>query len=111
MLVQSEFRVNNLLWFTYTYLLFPFRFVGYYEFMRGIVMIKDIELIKKICIKDFDHFQDHRQLMKSDGSMFTRHLFALRGKQPTKHNYKFLNKNCLDRGGGGVGSTWRFFKL
>jgi cytochrome P450 family 9 len=44
------------------------------------VMIKDIELLKKITIKDFEHFLDHRTMVddKTD-PFFGRNLFSLKG--------------------------------
>ncbi|XP_044272668.1 cytochrome P450 9e2-like [Tribolium madens] len=35
------------------------RCVGYMDFTKPFLMIRDLELIKRITVKDFDHFQDH----------------------------------------------------
>ncbi|CAG5032383.1 unnamed protein product [Parnassius apollo] len=58
------------------------RFVGRYEFLRPVVMIRDIELIKKICVKDIDHFLDHRVFLdvKVD-PFFGRNIFSLKGQE------------------------------
>ncbi|VVC90085.1 unnamed protein product [Leptidea sinapis] len=36
------------------------RFFGRYEFLNPLVVVRDLELIKKIAIKDFEYFIDHR---------------------------------------------------
>jgi hypothetical protein len=33
------------------------RFVGFYEGMKPIIIIRDLELIKHVMVKDFSHFQ------------------------------------------------------
>nr|AAR37015.1 cytochrome P450 [Helicoverpa armigera] len=58
------------------------RFVGRYEFLRNIVMIRDLELVKSITVKDFEHFIDHRMLADADVEpLFGRNLFSLRGHE------------------------------
>ncbi|KAJ8729799.1 hypothetical protein PYW07_016837 [Mythimna separata] len=57
------------------------RFVGRYEFTKEMVVIRDIELIKKIGVKDFEHFLDHRAVFRSGDSFFTRSLIALEGQE------------------------------
>ncbi|KAF9817881.1 hypothetical protein SFRURICE_003287 [Spodoptera frugiperda] len=55
------------------------RFVGRFEFITKLILVRDIELIKKITIKDFEHFTDHRGF---DGeSFFKRTLFLMRGQE------------------------------
>ncbi|XP_028160700.1 cytochrome P450 9e2-like [Ostrinia furnacalis] len=58
------------------------RFVGRYEFMNPAVMIRDIELLKKVTVKDFEYFLDHRSLVneKTD-PFFGRNLFSLKGQE------------------------------
>ncbi|KAL4707493.1 hypothetical protein ACJJTC_000245 [Scirpophaga incertulas] len=58
------------------------KFVGRFEFLNAMVMIKDVELIKKITIKDFEHFLDHRTMVddKTD-PLFGRNLFSLKGQE------------------------------
>lgn len=49
--------------------------------MRPIVQIRDIALIKKIAVKDFEHFLDHNTIVKEEyDSIFGRNVFSLRGK-------------------------------
>ncbi|XP_022819612.1 cytochrome P450 9e2-like [Spodoptera litura] len=57
------------------------RFVGRYEFVSELILVRDIELIKKIAVKDFEHFLDHRSLFSNSESYFSRNLFSLRGQE------------------------------
>ncbi|XP_013135368.1 PREDICTED: cytochrome P450 9e2-like isoform X2 [Papilio polytes] len=58
------------------------RFVGRYEFLNPMVMIKDIELIKKIAVRDFEYFLDHRAFVDEQfDPLFGRNLFALKGQE------------------------------
>lgn len=44
-------------------------------------MLRDLELIKKIGVKDFEHFLDHRGFTdEAVEPLFARSLFALRGE-------------------------------
>lgn len=57
------------------------RYVGVYQMLRPILMIKDPELIKQITVKDFDFFMDHLPFVKEEvDSLWAKNLFALRGK-------------------------------
>nr|QZP43538.1 cytochrome P450 monooxygenase CYP9A199 [Ephestia elutella] len=58
------------------------RFVGKYEFSKPLILIRDIELAKKITVKDFEYFIDHRSFLdeKTD-SFFFRNLIALKGQE------------------------------
>ena len=58
------------------------KYVGFYEFMHPLILIRDVELAKLIMVKDFDHFKDHRTLETDDaGIVFSKNLFALRGEE------------------------------
>ncbi|KAJ8728457.1 hypothetical protein PYW08_016842 [Mythimna loreyi] len=57
------------------------RFVGRYEFTQEMVVIRDIELVKKIGVKDFEHFLDHRALFGFGETFFSRSLIALAGQE------------------------------
>ncbi|XP_068631949.1 uncharacterized protein [Battus philenor] len=58
------------------------RFVGWYEFINPIVMLKDIELIKAIGVKDFENFLDHRVVVNENiDPFFGRNLFSLKGQE------------------------------
>ncbi|CAK1596655.1 unnamed protein product [Parnassius mnemosyne] len=58
------------------------RFIGRFEFLSPMVMLKDIDLIKKITVKDFEHFLDHRSLVNENvDPFFGRNLFSLKGEE------------------------------
>ena len=79
-----------------------FRFVGRFEFLTESVLIRDVELVKKITVKDFEHFIDHRSF---DGeSFFNRTLFLMQGEN-------FLLNCCRCRTSNGrtfsvLNSSW-----
>ncbi|EAA43283.1 AGAP012295-PA [Anopheles gambiae str. PEST] len=59
---------------------------GMFEMFTPMFVIRDPELIKQITVKDFDHFINHRPLMKADNSsnstaMFSKILFNLTGQR------------------------------
>ncbi|CAB3252953.1 unnamed protein product [Arctia plantaginis] len=58
------------------------RFVGRFEFTNPVLYIRDLELIKKITVKDFEHFLDHRIMIdeKMD-PLFGRNLLSLKGQE------------------------------
>nr|AZR39449.1 cytochrome P450 [Agasicles hygrophila] len=56
------------------------RYSGTYQFNSPILVIRDPVLIKKIVIKDFEHFVDRRTYIPEDADpMFGKSLFSLRG--------------------------------
>lgn len=56
------------------------RFVGKYEFTKPVVVIRDLELVKKITVKDFEHFLDHRNFMDEiNEPLFGKNLFSMKG--------------------------------
>nr|AZJ25099.1 CYP9A121 [Cydia pomonella] len=58
------------------------RFVGRYEFTKPILVVKDLELLKKIAVKDFEHFLDHALSVNTDiDPLFGRTLFTLKGQE------------------------------
>ncbi|CAH1645260.1 unnamed protein product [Spodoptera littoralis] len=57
------------------------RFVGRYEFTRELIVVRDLELIKKITVKDFEHFIDHRFEFGNSESYSSRTLLSLRGQE------------------------------
>ncbi|CAH0723079.1 unnamed protein product, partial [Brenthis ino] len=66
-----------------TYKTFPTeRFTGRYELLKPIIIIRDIDLVKKVTIKDFEHFLDHRGFSDEKiEPLFARNLFSLRGQE------------------------------
>lgn len=56
------------------------RFLGYYEFVTPTILVRDIELLKKIAIQDFESFFDHRVYISEEvDPIFGRTVFVLRG--------------------------------
>lgn len=65
------------------------RYIGYYMFSSPSLMIRDTELIKQICIRDFNHFSDHRQFLPSKADPFwNKMLFARKGRD--WHDYRVI---------------------
>ncbi|KAM3966419.1 cytochrome P450 9e2-like isoform 1-T3 [Aphomia sociella] len=58
------------------------RFVGKYEFLNPVIIAKDLDLVKKITVKDFEHFLDHRAFIdENNDPLFGRNLFSLKGQE------------------------------
>ncbi|CAB3239054.1 unnamed protein product [Arctia plantaginis] len=57
------------------------RFVGRFEFLNEMVLIRDLDLAKQIAVKDFEHFLDHRSIFGESNSFFSRNLFSLKGQE------------------------------
>lgn len=58
------------------------KYVGFYEFNLPIVMLRDIELIKSVAIKNLDSFMDHRPFIAKDmNSLLGDMLFVLEGEE------------------------------
>lgn len=58
----------------------PHRIVGLYGLNGRSIMIRDPELVKKILLKDFSHFQNHGTTISKDVEPLARYLFNLEGK-------------------------------
>ncbi|CAH1974892.1 unnamed protein product [Acanthoscelides obtectus] len=57
------------------------RYTGGYQMVVPTFMVRDPDLIKSICVKDFDHFSNHRTFVPEDvDPLFAKNLFALKGK-------------------------------
>ncbi|XP_026318086.1 cytochrome P450 9e2-like [Hyposmocoma kahamanoa] len=58
------------------------RFYGMYNILSPIVHVRDIDLIKKIAIKDVEHFLDHNRFFNEEfDPFFGRNLLSLRGEE------------------------------
>ncbi|KAK9885353.1 hypothetical protein WA026_010850 [Henosepilachna vigintioctopunctata] len=58
------------------------RYVGVYQFRIPSLLIKSPELIKQICVKEFDHFLNHRNFFPDGGEqLWSRNLLALKGQE------------------------------
>lgn len=56
------------------------KYMGFFDFMTPVIMIRDLELLKSVTVKNFEHFVDHRTFMNDDQEpLFAKNLFALRG--------------------------------
>nr|ADP55210.1 cytochrome P450 [Spodoptera exigua]ASO98013.1 cytochrome p450 CYP9A11 [Spodoptera exigua]QIC54203.1 cytochrome P450 9A11 [Spodoptera exigua]QIC54204.1 cytochrome P450 9A11 [Spodoptera exigua] len=55
------------------------RFVGRYEFTNKAIMLRDLDLVKKITVKDFEVFLDHRDF--GGDTFFGRTLILMRGQE------------------------------
>nr|CAD7424518.1 unnamed protein product [Timema monikensis] len=57
------------------------RLTGVFQFTRPRTIIRDIELLKLIAIKDFDHFMNHFTFTDPDiDPLFSGNLFLLKGR-------------------------------
>ncbi|CAG9584936.1 unnamed protein product [Danaus chrysippus] len=58
------------------------RYVGYIEGTSKILIIKDPEIMKKITVKDFQHFTDHKTLFSEETEpLFGGSLFFMKGER------------------------------
>ncbi|KAK5641859.1 hypothetical protein RI129_010406 [Pyrocoelia pectoralis] len=56
------------------------RYVGFYQFLLPTLIIRDLDLIKNITVKDFETFPEHRTFVTEDvDPLFGRSLFAMKG--------------------------------
>lgn len=57
------------------------KFVGLYIFARPAMLIFDMELIKNVLVKDFDHFTDRGVYYNKEDDPLAAHLFAVDGPE------------------------------
>lgn len=56
------------------------RYFGGFLFTNTGLIIRDVELVKKITIEHFDHFQDHNtSFFPKDDDIFSKNLFSMKG--------------------------------
>lgn len=53
---------------------------GYFNFISKMFIVTDLELIKKVTVKDFNHFINHDNAVEMD-DLLSRSIFALRDKK------------------------------
>jgi cytochrome P450 family 9 len=59
-----------------------YRISGMFEFLKPIYFIRDPKLVKKIAVKDFEHFVDHRTVVdESMDKLFGKALLSLKGQK------------------------------
>jgi cytochrome P450 family 9 len=57
------------------------KYGGTYQFLTPIILLRDPELIKRVTVKDFEHFLDHRNPISEEAEpLFGKSLFNLKGK-------------------------------
>ncbi|XP_050497945.1 cytochrome P450 9e2-like [Diabrotica virgifera virgifera] len=73
-------RESTAAWVKRVYDIFPnTRYSGSYQFTTPTLIIKDVDLIKKIAIKDFDTFPDHRTYVpETSDPLWAKNLFAVK---------------------------------
>lgn len=58
------------------------KYFGMFDFVTPVLLIRDPELIKSVAIKNFESFQDHKNILNSDlDPLFTKNLFFLQGER------------------------------
>nr|XP_031847205.1 cytochrome P450 9e2-like [Nomia melanderi] len=57
------------------------KYVGFFNFLTPVIMVRDVELLKSTIVKNFEHFQDHGSQKNSSEPLFSKNLFALRGER------------------------------
>ncbi|XP_051170806.1 cytochrome P450 9e2-like [Leptopilina boulardi] len=58
------------------------KYFGFYDFMNPVIVLRDMELIKSVAVKNFDSFPDHRTFVKETWDpLFGRNLFSLKGEK------------------------------
>nr|AJN91174.1 cytochrome P450 monooxygenase CYP9G19 [Cnaphalocrocis medinalis] len=55
------------------------RYVGFIEGTNPIMLIRDIEIIKSITVKNFDHFVDHKEFIPVQEDIFGKSMFSMKG--------------------------------
>ncbi|KAF3430496.1 hypothetical protein E2986_13931 [Frieseomelitta varia] len=62
------------------------KYIGFYEFFTPIIVLRDLDLIKAVTIKNAEQFSDHRpQLNKKVDPMLGGMLFMMNGEQWKDH--------------------------
>ena len=58
------------------------KYVGFFEFATPVLVIRDLDLIKSIAMKNFDNFPNHRMAFEPDVEpLFSKNLFSLRDER------------------------------
>lgn len=58
------------------------KYIGYYEFNKPVIMIRNLDILKNITVKNFEHFVDHRNFTDSEiEPLFSNNLFSLKGER------------------------------
>ena len=58
------------------------RYYGTFDFNTPVMIVKDPELIREVCVKNFDNFPDHRSFVTEEmDPIVGRNVFSLRGQR------------------------------
>lgn len=58
------------------------RIIGLFEFSTPAFVVRDPKLLKKLTVKEFDSFPDHKNFLGEDvDPLFGRALFSLQGQK------------------------------
>ncbi|KAJ8928365.1 hypothetical protein NQ314_019096 [Rhamnusium bicolor] len=58
------------------------RYFGVYQFTKPALIVNDVDLIKQITVKDFEHFTDHRTFIPENADpLWNKNLFALKDEE------------------------------
>lgn len=57
------------------------RYCGNFQLATPTLFVRDLDLIKQIGVKDFDHFTDHRTITSSNDTLFYKNLIVLKGDE------------------------------
>ncbi|XP_077284623.1 cytochrome P450 9e2-like [Arctopsyche grandis] len=58
------------------------RYFGFMQLDKPMIVVRDLDVIRQITIKDFDHFQDHHGIVDEvTDPLFGKNLFALKGQK------------------------------
>nr|XP_012224894.1 PREDICTED: cytochrome P450 9e2-like [Linepithema humile] len=65
------------------------KYVGFFDSMNPVVVIRDLDIIKSISVTNFEKFSDHRNFITEDSEpLIAKSLFLLRGEK--WHNMRTL---------------------
>lgn len=65
------------------------KYCGLYQFVAPTLFVLDLDLIKEICVKDFEHFVDRGFYYNEKDDPMGIHLLAIDGDR-----WKFARKKC-----------------
>ncbi|EFN83827.1 Cytochrome P450 9e2, partial [Harpegnathos saltator] len=57
------------------------KYYGFYTTMRPMILLRDPEIIKDVCIKSFDTFPNRRGFAEFNDILFSKNLFSIRGQK------------------------------
>ncbi|KAK5644025.1 hypothetical protein RI129_007870 [Pyrocoelia pectoralis] len=84
LLTENSLRVNSYAKvFENAYETFPDRrYIGMYNLFQPVLLIRDLELVKRICVKDNDSFQAHSEVIPLEiDDMWSKNIYAVENAQ------------------------------